>query len=239
MVSTDSCPSHKAFTAWRLSQPGVENGTGRFCQRRAAFLASLAEDAQVGAASRRETLSFEPGHPGQPKSLLHRGEDEGVVASSRPCLSIRCCKQRVDLRAAEKADRLARESLARNREHSLDLRCVCRQLERRVAKEGMDRGQSQIAASNAQAPAGLELVEERNDQRGVNLLESQARGRQSETLLREEQELSEGVAIGGDSVWTCLALLHRSLGFTSSKTEGRRVGCSDLIARIAIAMFRM
>ena len=77
-----------------------------------------------------------------------------MVAPPRPCGSVRGRQQRIDLRAVEKADQLTGESLARNREHSLDLRCVGRQLERRITKEGMNRGQSQIAASNAQAAAG-------------------------------------------------------------------------------------
>ena len=149
---------------------------GLASERRTTLLSALSDDPQVSATSGDEALSFEPGHLGQPKPRLHRGEDEGVVAPSRPCASIRCRKQRIDLRAAEKADQLARESLAWNREHSLNLRCVGRQLERRVAKEGMDRGQSQVAAPNAQAAAGLELLQERNDQRGVDLLEGQARG---------------------------------------------------------------
>ena len=100
-----------------------------------------------------------------------------------------------------------------------------RQLERRVAKEGMDRGQSQVAASNAQAATGLELLQERNDQRGVDLLEGQARGRPSETLMREDQELSEGVAIGADGVRTCLALLHQALGKEAFQ-QGREAGCA-------------
>ena len=176
---------HVVDAARRLPQPSLENGTGGFCQRRTALLAALSDDAQVSAASRDEVLSLEPGHLRQPKPGLHRGEDEGVVAPSRPRVSIRCRKQRIDLRAAEKADQLARESLARDGEHSLDLRCMGRQLERRVAEEGMDRGQSQIAASNAHAAAGLELIEERGDQRCVDLLERQARGRPSEALLAQ------------------------------------------------------
>ena len=38
-----------------------------------------------------------------------------MVASSRPCISIRCRKQRIDLRAAEKADQLARECVGAKR----------------------------------------------------------------------------------------------------------------------------
>ena len=212
---------HVLGAAWRLAQPGLQHGTGGFGQRRTAFLATLADDPQVSTASRDEVLSFEPGHFGQPKPRLHRREDEGVVASARPCASIRRRKQRVDFRAAQKTDQLARESLARDREHSLDLHRVGRQFERRVAKEGMDRGESQIAAPNAQAAAGLEVLQERGDQRCVDLLEGEPRGRPSETLVREDQELSEGV---------------RRAGFTVS--SGAKTGAVTLMQRFGSARNR-
>ena len=89
----------------------------------------------------------------------------------------------------------------------------------------MDRGQSQIAASNAQAAVGLELVEERGDQRCVDLLEGQVRRRPSEALLGEDQELSERVAIGADGMRTRLALLHQPLGEEAFQ-QGRESGCA-------------
>jgi len=51
---------------------------------------------------------------------------------------------------------------------------VRRRLERRKAKEGMDRGESQVATSNADAAPLLQVIEERHDQGRIDLLEVQA-----------------------------------------------------------------
>ena len=55
---------HVPVAAWRLPQPVLQHGAGRFGQRRAPCLASLADDAQVSAAPRDEVLSFQTGHLG-------------------------------------------------------------------------------------------------------------------------------------------------------------------------------
>jgi hypothetical protein len=87
---------------------------------------------------------------------------------------IRSKQQGVDLRAGQERDQGAHVALAGNGQHALDLRGVRRRLERRKAKEGMDRGESQVATSNADAAPLLQVIEERHDQGRIDLLEVQA-----------------------------------------------------------------
>jgi hypothetical protein len=58
----------------------------------------------------------------------------------------------------------------------------------------------------------LQFIQKRHDEGGINLLEAQAGRRLAQPLLDELQELTEGVAIGTDGMWTRLALLHQALG---------------------------
>jgi len=57
----------------------------------------------------------------------------------------------------------------------------------------------------------LEMIEKRDDQRSIDFLELQARGRRVQTLLRKRQEQTEGVTIRTNRMRTRLPLLHQAL----------------------------
>jgi hypothetical protein len=113
-------------------------------------------------------------HLGQPQAGLHRHQHEGVIAPPGPCVQIWSEQQGVDLRAGQERDQGAREALAWNGQHALDLRGVRPRLKRCEAKERMDRGEPQIAAANADAAPLLQGIEERHYQGRIDLLEVQA-----------------------------------------------------------------
>ena len=205
--------------------PAAPPGHGRFAVVREEDLADAMFRQLIVEGARDEILSFETGHLGQAQAGLHGGENEGVIAPSRPSAPIRCHKHGIDLVTAEKADLFAGESFARDGEHSLDLCRMSRQFESRVSKEGVDCGESQIAASNTQLAAGFKLFQEPGDQRGVDLLEVQAGRRPIETLLRERQELTERVPIGTDGVGARLALLHQALS-EEALQQGSEARCA-------------
>lgn len=96
---------------WRLLQPPSQHGPGRLGQGCAALLAALADDTQVTAVALGEVVARQPRHLGQPETGLHGGEDERVVAPSRPGAPVRRREQDVDLVTREKADLPARASL--------------------------------------------------------------------------------------------------------------------------------
>src|SRR5207245_10426635 len=86
-------------TSLPLCQPVSEDGEGGFSKRCASFLATLADHSQVRPGANHEVLSFEPGHLRQTQTRLHRDEDEGEVAPTRPGAAIRSGEQGVNLRA--------------------------------------------------------------------------------------------------------------------------------------------
>ena len=76
----------------------------------------------------------------------------------------------------------------------------------------MNGGEAQITATNAYAVTLLQVIQERHDQGGIDLLEVQACRGLVQPLLNELQKLAKGIAIGTDGVWARLALLHQALG---------------------------
>jgi hypothetical protein len=66
----------------------------------------------------------------------------------------------------------------------------------------------------------LEVVEERSDQRCVEVGEVQLAWLLASLLLGEGQEQAEGVAVGGDRAWAGVLLGHQPVG--EPGLEGRR-----------------
>ena len=134
-----------------------------------------------------------------------------MIAPAEPGVLIGRSEQRLDPRASEKVDQGPRKALAGDGEHALDLRGMSRRLEGRVPKERVDSGEPQIPAAHAQPSMLLDMIEKRHDQRSIDFLELQARGRRVQTLLRKRQEQTEGVAIRTNCMRTNLPLLHQAL----------------------------
>ena len=76
-------------TALSLAQPGGQDGQRGLGNRRTAFLAALADHAQVRARPEDEIVAREPGHLRQAQAGLHGHQHEGVIAPAGPCVLIR------------------------------------------------------------------------------------------------------------------------------------------------------
>ncbi len=118
-------------------------------------------------------------------------------------------QQGVDLRTREKPDLRAGAALAGNGQDALNLCRMGGHLEGRIAKERADGGQSQVAAAGTDAPAVLQILQERGDQRCIDLFERQALWCHAKPLLREAQQLPKAVAVRGNRMGTGLTLLHQ------------------------------
>jgi hypothetical protein len=70
--------------------------------------------------------------------------------------------------------------------------------ERSEAVEGVDRPEPGVAGPGAVAPVLLEVVEERADQRRVEIVDVQLERLLAGLLLREAKQQPERVAVGGD-----------------------------------------
>ena len=103
-------------------------------------------------------------------------------------------------------------------------------------EERVDRRQPGVAGAGAVAALVFEVVEERGDQRRVEVLELERRRRLAGLLLGEGEQQPEGVAIGGDRVRAgALWLISRSVKNASSvgRERGHRRSFTVAFARVA------
>src|ERR1700730_5573725 len=154
----------------------------------------------MSAGYKDDVFAFGPRDLRQAQTRLDRHQHERVIATPEPRAPVRSGEQGIDFLTGEEADELAREALAGDGEHTLDLRGVGGQLEGGVTKERVNGSQAQVAAANAQALMLLQVIEKRHDQGRIDLFERQSRGRLAQPLLSELEELAEGGAIGGNCV---------------------------------------
>ena len=85
-------------------------------------------------------------------------------------------------------------------------------LQRREPVEGVDRSEPGVAGSRAVAPVVFEVVEERADQRRVEIVEVQLERLLAGLLVREAQQQPERVAVGGDRLRAGVALGDQTVG---------------------------
>jgi hypothetical protein len=76
----------------------------------------------------------------------------------------------------------------------------------------VDRSQADIATARTNAAALLQVVEERTDQRCVQIRQRKLRGGFVEPLLGIAQQQAEGVPVAGEGMGTGALLLHQPLG---------------------------
>ena len=85
-------------------------------------------------------------------------------------------------------------------------RGVLRVAQRGVAEQRVDRGQARVAGAGAVAAVALEVVEERADQRRVEIRDVEPVRLLAGCVLGEAQQQPERVAVGGDRVRAGVAL---------------------------------
>jgi hypothetical protein len=126
---------------------------------------------------------------------LHRQQDQCVVPTPRPGSLIRRGEQGVDLLSTQERYERALEALCRDGQYALDLSGMRRRLEGDVAKERVDRGQAQVARSGRHGTSILQVIEEGNHQRGVDVVQRERRRRLVKPLLDELHQEPERVAV--------------------------------------------
>src|SRR4051794_29747373 len=94
-----------------------------------------------------------------------------MVTAAGPGGAVGGIEERVEFWFGEERDERTVVALGRDREHSLDQRGLLGVAQRAVAKQRADRGQPQVAGAGTAATRCLEMIEERADHGGVEILE--------------------------------------------------------------------
>ena len=129
-----------------------------------------------------------------------------------PAGAVRRGEQGVDFFWGEVGDDRAVEPLGRDSEHAADQRGVLGVLQRGEAEHRVDRCQSGVAGAGAVAALLFEVVEERADQRRVEILELELARLLAGALLSEAEQQPEGVAVCGDRVRADALLVDQTAG---------------------------
>ena len=157
-----------------------------------------------------------------PQAGLDRRGEQRVVAAAGPGGLVGSGEQRVGLRLAEVGDDRAVEPLGRDGQDPLDDRRVLGMAERGIAEQGVDGGQAGVAGADAVAPNRFQVVQERADQRGIQVGDPEPRRGAARLLLGEGQQELERVAVGGDRVIAGVALPDQPVG--EERLQGRGEG---------------
>jgi len=85
-------------------------------------------------------------------------------------------------------------------------------VERGVVEQRSDCCQARVAGANAVAALVLEVIEERTDQRRVEIADIQVARWRAAVLGGEAKKQPDRVAVGGDCVLTGVALVDQTVG---------------------------
>ncbi len=99
--------------------------------------------------------------------------------------------------------------------------------ERGVVEHGVDRGESVVAGGDGVVSLLFEMIEEPGDQVGVEVGDVQLRRRFAGATVREAQQESVGVPVGGDRVRAGLALPDEALGEEPLHGRSKRSHVAD------------
>jgi hypothetical protein len=120
-----------------------------------------------------------------------------MVSAADPCSAVRGRLQGFDFWVRQIGEECALESLLRNGKDSLDDGGAGGLVQGGVAEERVQGSETGIACARAIASLMLQVIEERADERNVEVLQGDGGGWLGETLLHEGQQQAESVAVRG------------------------------------------
>ena len=129
---------------------------------------------------------------------MERECEHRAVASSFPAVLWRRLDQRDGLLRGEEGHDSSFEPFGGDAQHTGDHRGMFGVAQRGVAEQCADRGEPQVAGSRAVVAVGFKVLEERGDQRLVEIAPVQRRRRDSGPVVGEAQQQAQAVAVGGD-----------------------------------------
>lgn len=181
--------------AGSLGEPGGQHRLGGGGEGHRALLAALALAADVGAGAERDAAAVESDELGDPQARLDRQYQQGAVAPAFPPPVVWRIDERFGLVGGEERDGASLEPLGRDGQHALDHGGVLGVAQRRVAEQRPDRREAQVAGPRPVAAVHLQVLEERGDQRLVEVMPLQRGGRLAGSLLHEAEQQPERVSV--------------------------------------------
>jgi len=179
---------------------------GALPERDGAVLAPLAVEPEGGGPVEENVVAAEPDRLGHARPGVVEDGEEDRVALAAPGGAIRCGEEGVDLLPGEVAEDGPVEALGGDGEDALGDGERGGVPKGGVPEERADRREAEVAGARAVAPGLLEVVEEREHDGGIEVLDRERGRGTSGALLRETQEDLEGVAVARDGLGAGAAL---------------------------------
>ncbi len=195
-----------------FGEPGPQGGDRARAQRRDPVFAAFAVAGDVGAAAEVDIPAGQGGELGGPQPGLDREQHPGVVTAAGPGCPVWGGKQGLGLGGGKERDDRLVSPLGRDRQDTFDVSGVLGVAQGGEAEQGVDRGQSGVAAADGVAPLALDVVEERADHWRVQVGEVEPARHGAGALRGEVKEQPDGVAVGGDRVRAGPPLADQPLG---------------------------
>ena len=194
-----------------FGEPHAQDGLGLLRERDRALLASFAFDADMSADIERDVAAVDRDELGDPEPGLDGERQHRAVAAAFPAILWWSVNQRLGLGRGEEAHGALLESFGGDAQHACDHGRVLGVMQRGVAKQRSDGGESQVARACTVVALVLEVLEKGGDQRLVELVPVQRRWRRSRRVLREAQQHPERVAVGRDRAGAGIQLLGETV----------------------------
>ncbi|MGP3937538.1 hypothetical protein [Nonomuraea sp. KM88] len=123
----------------------------------------------MGAPSELGISAGQRGEFGDAQPGLHGDEQQQVVPAAQRGGLVGNREERVTLGAGQEAHVGGITALVRDGQDALDEQGMFGATQRRVAEQGVDRGQPGVASGDAVVPVGLEMVQEAADEVGIDV----------------------------------------------------------------------
>jgi len=185
-----------------LAVPGREHADHVPWEWGAALLAAFPFATQVRTGPQLEVTASRLNELGHPQAGADGQQQERTIPSTDPRGDVGRREQRVDFRTCQIRDGPSFVPLDGDRQNpaaAVEMRGLA---DGHVVTEGVDCSEADIACTRRVAPVLLDMIEKRADERGVQVVEGQARGRLAESLLHKPEQQPKRVAIRRNGMGT-------------------------------------
>jgi len=180
------------FRAARLAsqgKPGAERHPDFLPEQQGALLAAFAVDADLEQSPvESNVLEPEPDQLRGAQPTCERQIDHCAIPNAILRVAARLFEDGVRLRRRKMPYKAQVDSMSRDGDDPSDLVERRRHLRLDEAHEGLDRREPSVARARPISTCALDLIEERQDQRSVELLKPYERGRDTKPLARELEQ---------------------------------------------------
>jgi len=148
------------------------------------------------AGPEHEVTASQVNELGDPQSGLDGEQYQRAIPAAYPRGDVGCREQRVGFGPCQVGDRPSLVPFDGDRQNPAAAIEMRRLADGHVVTEGVNRGEADIPRPRRVAPVLLDMIEKRADERGIQIVGREGRGRLAEPLLCKPEQQPKRIAIG-------------------------------------------